>query len=90
MGTISNLATTGVYTYEEGALKVVFNFNINNETKFVRVNDGRIYEGETLLCTFNADSTNKMNVWGIPNGRGVECANAWESAISQFESKIKE
>ena len=90
MGTITNLATTGIYTFETGSLKVTFNFTVNNETKVVRIADGRIYEEETLLCTFNADGNGSINAWGIKRGRAVECAHAWESAVAQFETKLAE
>lgn len=90
MGTITNLATTGIYTFETENLKVTFNFNINNETKATRITDGRIYEDEALLCTFNAEPNGNISAWGIPRGRGVDCAHAWESAIAQFETKLVE
>lgn len=90
MGTITNLATIGIYTFETENLKVTFNFTINNETKATRITDGRIYEEETLLCTFNAEPNGSINAWGIKRGRAVECAHAWESAIAQFETKLVE
>lgn len=90
MGTITNLATTGSYTFETGSLKVTFNFTINNETKAVRIADGRINDGEAFLCSFSAEVNGNINVWGIPKGRGVECAHAWDAAISQFETKLVE
>lgn len=90
MGTITNLATTGNYTFETDALKVTFNFTINNETKAVQIRDGRINEGGAMLCTFNADSNGNINAWGIPKGRGVDCAHAWDAAIAQFETKLVE
>ena len=90
MGTITNLATTGNYTFETENLKVVFNFTVNNETKAVRINDGRVNEGNEMLCTFSAESTGNVNAWGIKKGRSVECAQAWESAIAQFELKLVE
>lgn len=88
MGTITNLATTGNYTYETDGLKVTFNFTINNETKAVQIRDGRINEGDAMLCTFNADSNGNINAWGVQKGRGVDCAHAWEAAIAQFETKL--
>lgn len=90
MGTFTNLATTGSYTFETGSLKVTFNFTINNETKAIRIADGRINDGETFICSFSAESNGNINAWGIPKGRGVECAHAWESAIAQFETKLVE
>ena len=90
MGTITNLATTGNYTFETENLKVSFNFTVNNETKAVRINDGRVNEGNEMLCTFSAEPTGNVNAWGIKKGRSVECAQAWESAIAQFESKLVE
>lgn len=90
MGTISNLATTGVYTYKEGTLTVSFNFNVSNETKITQISNGRIYEGEELLCTFNGDTEGRITAWGIVKGRSIECATAWDAAISQFESKFNE
>ena len=90
MGTITNLATTGIYTFETENLKVTFNFNVVNETKETRISDGRIYEEDTLLCTFNADGNGSINAWGIKRGRGVECAHAWDAAIAQFETKLVE
>ena len=90
MGTITNLATIGNYTFETGSLKVTFNFIVDNETKAVQIRDGRINEGDAMLCTFNADSNGNINAWGIPKGRGVECAHAWEAAIAQFETKLIE
>lgn len=90
MGTITNLATTGNYTFETENLKVVFSFTVNNETKAVQIRDGRINEGNEMLCTFSAEATGKINAWGIPKGRSVECAYAWEAAIAQFETKLVE
>lgn len=88
MGTITNLATTGNYTFEAEKLKVTFNFTIYNETKAVRIRDGRINEGDAILCTFNTDSNDSINALGIPKGRGVDCAHAWDAAIAQFETKL--
>lgn len=90
MGTITNLATTGIYTFETGSLKVTFSFVVNNETKAVRISDGRINEETALLCSFSAETNGNVNAWSIPKGRAVECAHAWESAISQFETKLVE
>ena len=90
MGTITNLATTGIYTFETENLNVTFNFVIYNETKTVRINDGRIYEGDVFLCSFSSDTDNNVNASSSPKGRGVECAHAWESAIAQFETKLVE
>lgn len=88
MGTITNLATTGSYTFETDALKVTFNFIQNNDTKAVQIHEGRIVEEEKLLCTFNSDSNGRVSAWGIPKGRGVDCAHAWDAAIAQFEAKL--
>ena len=90
MGTITNLATTGNYSFEAEKLKVTFNFIVDNDTKAVQVRDGRIVEEEKLLCTFNSDSNGKVSAWGIHKGRAVDCAHAWEAAIAQFESKLAE
>ena len=90
MGTITNLATTGIYTFETGSLKVTFNFNFNRETKALRITEGRINEDKVLVCSFAAEVNGNINAWGIPKGRGVECAHAWESAIAQFETKLAE
>lgn len=69
---------------------MTFNFTVNNETKAVHIRDGRINEGDEMLCTFSAEATGNVNAWGIKKGRGVECAHAWEAAIAQFESKLVE
>ena len=91
MGTITNLATTGNYTFETGSLKVTFNFTVYNETKSVIIRDGRIEENNDILCrTFSTDSDGKVTAWDIKKGRGVDCAHAWEAAISQFETKLVE
>ena len=90
MGTITNLATTGNYTFETENLKVSFNFTVNNETKATIIRDGRINEGNEMLCTFSAEATGNVTAWGIKKGRAVECAHAWESAIAQFETKLVE
>ena len=90
MGTFTNLATTGSYTFETGSLKVTFNFVVYNETKTVRINDGRIYEGDVFLCSFSSDTDDNVSARSIPKGRGVECAHAWDAAISQFETKLVE
>ena len=90
MGTITNLATTGNYTFETENLKVSFNFTVNNETKATIIRDGRVNEENEILCTFSSETSGNVNAWGIKKGRSVECAQAWEAAIAQFETKLVE
>ena len=94
MGNISNLATTGSYTFEKDNLKVTFNFVINNETKAItRIDSGVVREDEKSLAEFyknnngprSEDECIQMNVL---KGREVELATAITEAIAQFEGKV--
>lgn len=94
MGNISNLATTGGYTFEKGTLKVTFNFVINNETKAItRIDGGIVKEEEKNLATFNNQMYAPMSEgerisMALTKGREVELATAITEAIAQFEQKV--
>lgn len=97
MGNISNLATTGSYTFEKDNLKVTFNFVINNETKAItRIESGVVREDEKSLAEFYKNTYGPMMSEGeriqmnVLKGREVELATAITEAIAQFEGKVKE
>ena len=94
MGNISNLATTGNYTFEKDTLKVTFNFVINNETKAItRIDGGNVVEDAKNLATFNneyyrlIEEGQRINM-NLLKGREVELATAITEAIAQFEGKV--
>ena len=94
MGNISNLATTGIYTFEKDTLKVTFNFVINNETRTItRIDGGIVKEEEKNLATFNNQMYAPMSEgerisMALTKGREVELATAITEAIAQFEQKV--
>lgn len=96
MGNISNLATTGIYTFEKDTLKVTFNFVINNETKAItRIDSGVVNENEINLATFSNHAyapkiEGAKMLMNLARGREVELATAITEAIAQFEGKVKE
>lgn len=94
MGNISNLATTGSYTFEKDNLKVTFNFVINNETRNItRIESGNVIEGEKSIASFNNDiyrprEEGERIQMNVLKGREVELATAITEAIAQFEGKV--
>lgn len=94
MGNISNLATTGNYTFEKDTLKVTFNFVIDNETKAItRIDGGNVVEDAKNLATFNNEYYRPIGegqriYMNLLKGREVELATAITEAIAQFEGKV--
>ena len=98
MGNISNLATTGSYTFEKDTLKVSFDFQIENETKTIKViSNGQVTENGRQIATFNMDDRTirpvpegeKLAKYSLPKGREVELVTAIVDAINALEEKIK-
>ena len=94
MGNISNLATTGSYTFEKDTLKVTFNFVIDNATKAItRIDSGNVVEDAKSLASFNneyyrpIEEGQRINM-NLLKGREVELATAITEAIAQFEDKV--
>ena len=94
MGNISNLATTGIYTFEKGPLKVTFNFVIDNETKVItRIEGGLVIENERNVADFYSVNYLPMGeseriTMTLTKGREVELATAITEAVVQFEGKV--
>lgn len=98
MGNITNLATTGNYATEVGDIKVSFGFQIENETKTIKViSNGQVTEDGRQIATFNMDDRTirpvpegeKLANYNLPKGREVELVTAIVDAINALEEKIK-
>lgn len=97
MGNITNLATTGNYATEVGDIKVSFNFQIDNESKALKViSNGQVTEDGRQIATFNMDDRTikpvpegqKLANYNLPKGREVEMVTAIVNAVAAFEAKI--
>ena len=98
MGNITNLATTGNYATEANGIKVSFDFQIENETKTIKViSNGQVTENGRQIATFNMDDRTirpvpegqKLANYNLPKGREVELLTAIVDAINALESKVK-
>lgn len=98
MGNITNLATTGNYATEANGIKVSFSFQIENETKIIKViSNGQVTENGRQIATFNMDDRTirpvpegeKLANYSLPKGREVELVTAIVDAINALESKVK-
>jgi len=93
MGNITNLATTGNYTTEQGDLKVTFGFAVDNATaKLKTITGGQVMENDKSLADFNMydhfGPENQRVQMNLLKGREVELATAIAEAISGLEAKI--
>lgn len=95
MGNITNLATTGNYTTEQGNLKVTFSFAVDNATaKLKTVSGGQVVENEKSLADFNMYENfgpsyeNQRIQMNLQKGREIELATAISEAIAGLEAKI--
>lgn len=98
MGNITNLATTGNYATEANGIKVSFDFQINNESKALRIiSNGQVSENGRQIATFNMDDRTirpvpedqKLANYSLPKGREIELLTAIVDAINALEEKIK-
>ena len=98
MGNITNLATTGNYATEVGDIKVSFGFQIDNESKALKIiSNGQVTENGRQIATFSFDDRTirpvpegeKLANYSLPKGREVELVTAIVDAINALESKIK-
>ena len=98
MGNITNLATTGNYATEANGIKVSFDFQIENETKTIKViSNGQVTENGRQIATFNMDDRTikpvpegqKLANYNLPKGREVEVVTAIVNAVEALEYKIK-
>ena len=98
MGNITNLATTGNYATEANGIKVSFDFQIENETKTIKViSNGQVADDGRQIATFNMDDRTirpvpedqKLANYNLPKGREVELLTAIVDAINALEEKIK-
>ena len=94
MGNITNLATTGNYAFEQGNLKVAFDFLIDKaDQKLTRINYGVVTEADKQIANFNTDY-GMMNEEGqrlhvnSAIGRMVELIMVINEAIASFEQKV--
>ena len=99
MGNITNLATTGNYATEANGIKVSFDFQIENETKTIKVNsNGQVTENGRQIATFNMDDRTirpvpegeKLANYSLPKGREVEVVTYITDAVKALEGKIKQ
>lgn len=99
MGNITNLATTGNYAKEANGIKVSFDFQIENETKTIKViSNGHVTEDGRQIATFNMDDRTirpvpegeKLANYSLPKGREVEVVTAIVDAINALEARIKQ
>lgn len=99
MGNITNLATTGNYATEANGIKVSFDFQIENETKTIKViSNGHVTEDGRQIATFNMDDRTirpvpegqKLANYNLPKGREVELLTAIVDAINALEERIKQ
>lgn len=98
MGNITNLATTGNYATEANGIKVSFDFQIENESKALRIiSNGQVTENGRQIATFNMDDRTirpvpegqKLANYSLPKGREIELLTAIVDAINALEEKIK-
>lgn len=98
MGNITNLATTGNYATEVGDIKVSFDFQIENETKTIKViSNGQVTDDGKQIATFSFNDRTirpvpegqKLANYNLPKGREVELVTAIVDAINALEEKIK-
>ena len=94
MGNITNLATTGNYTYDKDNLKVSFNFTIDKaNNKLTRIETGMVNENDKQVANFNTDyymmaeEGLRMHI-NTTMGREVELTIAIGEAIQSFENKV--
>lgn len=99
MGNITNLATTGNYATEANGIKVSFDFQIDNESKALKViSNGQVTEDGKQIATFNMDDRTirpipegeKLANYSLPKGREVEVVTYITDAVKALEGKIKQ
>lgn len=95
MGNITNLATTGNYTTEQGDLKVTFGFSVDNATaKLKTISGGQVMQDDKFLAdfgmydSFGPSYENQRVQMNLQKGREIELATAIAEAISSLEAKI--
>lgn len=94
MGNITNLATTGNYTYDKDNLKVSFDFTIDKaNNKLTRIESGMVNENDKQIANFKTDyymmaeEGRRMHI-NATMGREVELTIAITEAIQSFENKV--